>query len=173
METQVQQVSNSVEAALQKEAESNKIFNLVCKNFKNRERDRRSVTVKALKASLAKETDILYPTKEFNKVFKILGDLHLGTLIYDKKGNLESISKLHYPLKEIGRIALINEAKPNPTKIVLRKEIKPPIDFYTVKLIITIDDNEVPFPEVIKIPPGDLGRFMVEYNLLAQKLNIK
>lgn len=163
---------NDLTAFISKEAESNELFRTVCYSFAKRERDRRNLTLKALKFTIDKQ-GVKYSIKSYEDVFKFLAALDLGVLEVNKKGKIVALQKIIMPLNVIGKMAG-NKALEEVPKPSLIKEKPNEKDFYKVALTVTMKEGKIDLTgDEWKIEAGSLGKFFLQYKKLMETFNKK
>lgn len=98
-------ISKAIET-LRKEAEKNTAVKDVLKMWAGRERARGQVTLRALTQRMVNEENKKHDPAEYAKLLKLLGNLGLGQLKYDRTGEVLGIFNVQAKLQSIGQAAL-------------------------------------------------------------------
>lgn len=165
----------SLATELKEAAVKSKVFNDACKMFAERQRTRQQITMQALNAMMRKK-GYTYTREEQEEILKIMANLSLGTLQYNKRGRLIALKGISTTLQSIGA-TVTNGAKkvqsftPRPqlaklpdvpqTMVSSSSTPKPSAEsMCKVEFTVTVDDKVVNFTLPQDIPKEDLGQFI-------------
>lgn len=94
--------------ALREEVHSDRTLNAICNVFALRERARDRVTIGSLRQTMYKE-GFSFTTQELEKALKIMANIGLGKLHYDRSGKVHALKEIKMTLQSIGLAAKNNQ----------------------------------------------------------------
>lgn len=113
---------------LKTRAQQDKLFNLVCQKFSNRQRARSRITISALYQTLGKD-GYKFLKSDYEDIIKFLASTGAGNLHKSYTGRIDSLRNMKYTLQSIGQVALGNSTAlvrfQAYTKLRPRKQLTP------------------------------------------------
>lgn len=165
--------SAEIAEIFRKTAKENEVFNAIFYKLAHRLRNRDNLSVKALKTAMDKEGSH-FKDEDYRKFLNFLSALGIGKPKIGTNGKLVELNKIQVPLQSIGQAASarVPELK-LPEKVEQKAPAKVKEQHYIAKMTVMIGTTMVPMPNIIFIPPGELGEFLVEFTKMTERLSEK
>lgn len=165
---------------LKKEAVDNPIFSALCHFLGSRDRTRSQMTIAAVRLSMARE-GYHFQRVDYERIFKFLANLGIGTLEFDKGAQLQALVNINYTLQSVGMVAVTDALKleaftpsappkapavrqttvAKPTPVVAKILAKEP-EAYTTSLVVNIDGQAISFPLPHGLTTAEIGLLLAQ-----------
>lgn len=162
--------SAEISEIFRKTAKENEVFNAIFYKLAHRLRNRDNLSVKALKIAMEKE-GAHFKDEEYRKFLNFLSALGIGKPRIGTNGKLVELHKIQVPLQSIGQAAAARVPELKIPEKVETAKVKE--QHYIAKMTVMIGSTMVPMPNIIFIPPGELGEFLVEFTKMTERLSEK
>lgn len=159
-------MTNETQVALQNHISVNPAMGAVMYVLSQRERDRKSLTIRGLLTKL-KDLGFEYEKHEYQAVFKTLADLGIGKLVYTKRGRIFGLNEIAVPLKTLGQ--MVKNFPDFTNKINQLRKPKLPVDQpskISLKLVVEIGKGNLTIPIDKSMNANDIAQIVAKMQKL-------